>query len=174
MTIFWGFMGLLAATGLNYLVKDLLLGEPNAAVPIYHPIRMLGIISGILLMYGTSIALYKRYTKASTYYSNSTYTDYLFLWLLWGTAATGYVVTYFVYVPEAQLPTWAHWTLIIHIIIAVELLLMLPFSKMGHAMYRPIALWVNEMEKELVNSIDSGIIELLPTDPDPEPIKIET
>jgi len=154
MSISWGFTGLMLATALDFIVKDMLLDQGGAAVPVYHPIRMLGIISGILLVYGTSWAMYFRYRHSSTYYADTTYSDWLFLWLLWGSGVTGFIVTAMVYVPENLLPSWAHWTLIIHIVVAAELLLMLPFSKFAHALYRPIALWLYESELRLITKIE--------------------
>ena len=76
-TIMYGFMGLLAATVLDFLFKPV-----GSSVPIYYPIRLLGTFSGLALMYGTSIAIYKRLQKQDKYSSNSQAADWIFLALL--------------------------------------------------------------------------------------------
>jgi nitrate reductase gamma subunit len=154
MSISWGFIGLLAATGLDFIVKDMMLKQPGAWVPVYNPIRLLGIISGLFLVWGSSVALVERYRAQSGYYANSSYSDWLFLWLLWGAGVSGFLVTALVYVPEASLPSWAHWVLVAHVAISSELLLMLPFSKFAHVIYRSIALWLYEAEKDTIRALE--------------------
>ena len=70
----------------------------------------------------------------------------MFTWLMWLTGVTGFLVTVMVYLTNP--PTWAHWTLVIHVIAAIEVLLMLPFSKFAHAYQRPLALWYDQYEKD--------------------------
>ena len=121
MSMFWGFLGLLFATAWNYMVKDLILDRAYESVPIYDPIRLIGIISGLALVYGASFSLYYRFTKPTAYYENSSTTDWMFTWLMWLTGVSGFLVTVMVYLTNP--PDWAHWTLVIHVIAAIEVLL---------------------------------------------------
>ncbi len=155
LSIFWGFSGLFLATALDFLVKDTLLGEKGKIVPIYHPFRLLGIFSGALLIFGTTMILYYRLRARKTiandrltkYYGHSSFSDWLFLAYLWLTGITGFIVTLLLYLPESLTPSWSHWVLVIHVIIAAELLLIAPFTKFAHALYRPFALWIYEIRK---------------------------
>lgn len=165
MSIVWGFVGLAAATGLDYLVKDIVLNQAGQWVPIYYPIRLLGIISGIVLMYGTSYALYFRYTKPSQYYKESTFDDWLLLWLVWLAGFTGFVTTLFVYIPQSIMPTWAPWIVIVHVVAVAELFFILPFTKFAHVMYRPLALWMHEYEEEKINYLEN-----LPPEEEPQQV----
>ncbi len=41
-------------------------------------------------------------------------------------------------VPSA--PAWGYWVLIFHVAVALELMLLLPFTKFAHSICRPVAL----------------------------------
>ncbi len=58
-TILYGFLGLLLATALDFLFKPV-----GSIVPLYYPMRLLGTSAGLLLMYGTSVALIRRVEEA--------------------------------------------------------------------------------------------------------------
>ena len=45
-----------------------------------------------------------------------------------------------VYLPPN--PIYFHF-FVLHVTLAVELLLLLPFSKFAHVVYRPVALWIH-------------------------------
>ena len=66
----FGFLGLAAATVLDYLFK-----EPGSYVPIYYPIRLLGTIAGVALVYGTTVAMVQRPRRAD-YFDRSTVSDW--------------------------------------------------------------------------------------------------
>ncbi len=149
LTMVWGFCGLMLATALNWLVKDLIQGEGGKSVDLWYPIRLLGIISGLIFMYGTTITLAFRLIRRDTYYSQAQFSDWLFLFLMWANGASGFLVTILVYIPEESQPAWAHWALVIHVLLAVELLVLAPFTKFAHAVYRPVALWIFEIRTRL-------------------------
>lgn len=137
LCIMWGFMGLFGATTLDLLFK-----EPGSHVPLYYPARALGTISGLAVLYGTTIALWLRMEgKGGPSFERSAFTDWLLLWMLWVTTATGFVVEVAVYLPQGTVSGYV--VFLIHMIAAFELLLLLPFTKFSHAIYRPVALWIH-------------------------------
>jgi hypothetical protein len=41
---------------------------------------------------------------------------------------------------------WGYWILLFHVTVSIELLLLLPFSKFAHAIYRVVALYINALK----------------------------
>jgi ferredoxin len=142
MSIMWGFLGLLAATGLDLLFK-----QPFSQVPVYYPMRLLGMVAGLFVLYGTSVALVNRITKPDKYASSSLLSDWLFLGFLWGVTLTGFVVEISVYLPLGLVG--AYVVFLIHIVGAMLLVLLLPFTKFAHAMLRPVALFIHEFNSKV-------------------------
>ena len=54
-SILWGFLGLFLATALDYLLELLEVKPIGTWVPIWYPVRLLGTLAGLLLMYGVSV-----------------------------------------------------------------------------------------------------------------------
>ena len=52
---------------------------------------------------------------------------------------TGFVIEVALYLPAA--PIWGYWVFLFHVAVAMELMLLLPFTKFAHAIYRPVALF---------------------------------
>lgn len=140
----WGFLGLLVATALNYLLELLSVKITGTWVPLWYPIRLLGTVSGIFLLYGTSYAMIKRIQKNDTAYLRSTLSDWVFLILMWLSGVTGFILEIAVYLPVVY--TWTYWMLLAHLIVVGELLLLIPFTKFAHAMYRSLALYLQVLE----------------------------
>jgi nitrate reductase gamma subunit len=140
----WGFLGLFAATILDYGLELLNLKPTGAWVPLWYPVRLLGTLAGLFLIYGTSLAIFNRLCKADETTSHSSISDWAFLVLLWLTGMSGFVLEIAVYLPHPEV--WAYWTLLGHITVAVELLLLLPFTKFAHVLYRTIALYFHALK----------------------------
>jgi len=138
----WGFLGLAVATALNYLLDIIGLKPTGTFVPIWYPIRLLGTIAGAVFLYGVSILMYRRWKKEGKAHSNSRAADWMFLWLLWLAGFTGFIVELSLYLPAAL---WGRWFLLAHVGISMELILLLPFTKFAHAIYRTAALFVHEL-----------------------------
>jgi ferredoxin/nitrate reductase gamma subunit len=136
-SIMAGFFGLLAATTLDYAFKD-----PDAHVPIWAPIRLLGTLAGILFVYGTTVAIIRRFKQADHSTARSEFSDWVFLLFLWATGVTGFVIEIAIYLDIAG-GTFLYGFFLIHIVLALELLLLLPFSKFAHSIYRPLALLIH-------------------------------
>ncbi len=135
----WGFIGLLAATGLDYGLELLGLKATGAPVPIWYPVRLLGTAAGLMLIYGTSALILRRLRGADRSVDHSTPADWTFLVLLWITGVTGFAIELALYLPGA--PTWGYWVFLFHVAVAMELVLLAPFMKFAHAVYRPVALF---------------------------------
>jgi nitrate reductase gamma subunit len=141
--IMWGFIGLAAATTLDYLLLLLADKVPGQPVPLWHPIRLLGTLTGVLVVFGTLRALVSRIRKPEKYSSHSLLSDWLFLWLLLLVTVTGFLVEVALYLPHGAV--WAYVLFLVHVVIGMEIVLLLPFTKFAHAVYRPVALLVQEL-----------------------------
>ncbi|MEZ5118128.1 MAG: 4Fe-4S dicluster domain-containing protein [Candidatus Nanopelagicales bacterium] len=144
----WGFLGLLAATTLDYGLDVLGIKETGAEVPLWYPTRLLGTVAGIALVYGVTVFMVNRVRADSSSYRVSTSTDWMFLVLLWLTGVTGFVIEVALYAPPT--PAWGYAVFVVHVAIAMELLLFLPFTKFAHVMYRPIGLFFYGLAKNPV------------------------
>jgi hypothetical protein len=139
MLVVWGFMGLFAATLLDYGTAIVGLKETGAEVPIWYPIRLMGTIAGAALLYGTTVLVVDRYRKANRSVTSSTTADWMLLALLWVVAVTGFAIELALYIPGA--PVWGYWLFVVHVAVAMELILLAPFMKLAHVIYRPVALY---------------------------------
>ncbi len=138
-TILYGFLGLLLATALDFLFKPV-----GSIVPLYYPMRLLGTVAGLVLMYGTSLALIRRWKKHDESTAHSHHSDWTFMILLWLVGFSGFVLEIAVY---TLLPTvLGYVTLIVHIALAMDILLLLPFSKFAHAYYRSVAIFLHHRQ----------------------------
>ena len=152
--IMWGFVGLMAATVIDmiigWVINDVLVGS----VWIWNMYRLLiggiprvlGIVSGILMLYGTITALLNRSKSSTKYYKNTKLADASLLWQLFFIGLTGFLVLITVYLPPTT-AKFGYIVFLVHVSMSMTLLLMAPFSKLIHAMYRPVALWISEYNK---------------------------
>ena len=135
----WGFLGLLTATILDYTLALTDVKKTGDHVALWYPPRLLGTIAGASLVYGVSILILNRLQKTSQTAKTSTLSDWLFPALLWVTGVTGFLLEIALYLPHA--PAWGYWVFLLHVAVAMELMLLLPFIKFAHALYRPVALF---------------------------------
>jgi nitrate reductase gamma subunit/ferredoxin len=137
--VVWGFLGLLAATILDYGLALAGIKATGTHVPIWYPVRLLGTIAGLMLMYGVSVLIVDRYRAAHRSVKRSTVADWMLLGLLWVTGVTGFALELALYLPDP--PAWGYWVFLLHVAVAMELVLLAPFMKLAHAVYRPVALF---------------------------------
>jgi ferredoxin len=149
----WGFLGLLAATALDYALDIFGIKPTGTWVPIWYPVRLLGTIAGLFLVYGVSMLILKRLRKAEDTFKHSSMSDWAFLVLLWLSGVSGFVLEISLYLSQA--PTWGYWVLLFHVAVAMELILLAPFSKFAHAFYRTVALYVHAL-KPLPENVSAG------------------
>jgi len=135
----WGFLGLLGATILDYGLELTGVKATGTPVPIWYPVRLLGTAAGLLLVYGVTMLIIDRYRAANRSVAHSSSADWTLLALLWVTGVTGFVLELALYLPEA--PAWGYWVFLFHVAIAMELVLLAPFMKLAHAIYRPLGLF---------------------------------
>ncbi len=142
----FGFLGLLAATMLDYGLEILGLRETGEMVPLWYPVRLLGTIAGILLVYGVTMLMLRRYRREARTVRRSFSSDWMFLWLLWIAGVTGFVIELALYLPAA--PMWGYALFLVHVGIAMELVLLVPFTKFAHVVYRPVSLFLGALAEK--------------------------
>jgi ferredoxin/nitrate reductase gamma subunit len=135
----WGFLGLLAATILDYGLALAGIKASGTPVPIWYPVRLLGTVAGILLVYGATMLIVQRYRGRERSVRHSTTADWTLLALIWITGVTGFALEAALYLPSA--PSWGYWVFLFHVAVAMELVILAPFMKRAHAIYRPVALF---------------------------------
>jgi ferredoxin len=136
--IMMGFLGLLLATILDFIFKD-------PATDIWLPSRILGTVTGFMMMYGASLAIYYRLTKPTHFYAKSSLADWFFLAFIWLAGFTGFWLEAAVTFHADTLTNQV--VFIVHTVISMELVLLLIFSKFAHAVYRPVALFVHYLKE---------------------------
>ena len=136
----WGFLGLLGATMADYGLELLGIKVVGTPVPIWYPVRLLGTLAGALLIYGTTVLIVRRLRKSDRSSLHSTTSDWTFLAMLWVAGVTGFVLELALYLPQA--PTWGYPMFLLHVGVAMALVLLVPFGKFAHVLYRPVALFV--------------------------------
>ncbi len=129
--IMWGFIGLLLATILDFILKD-------PATSIWLPSRILGTAAGLLMIYGSTLAMYYRIKKITRSYAETRLADWMLLSFLWVAGFTGFWLEISVGFESDNI--FNHLIFIVHTVVSMELVLLFAFSKFAHAMYRPLAL----------------------------------
>lgn len=142
----WGFLGLFGATLIDYGLELAGIKKTGTPIPLWYPSRALGTVAGLSLMYGVTVFLLSRWRRWSTAHATSTGSDWLLLALLWITGVTGFVIEVALY--AGQPPVWGYWFFLLHVAVAMELMLMVPFTKFAHAMYRPVALFFYALARD--------------------------
>ena len=111
---------------------------------MWLPSRLLGTLTGILLMYGASLAISYRLMKLTKTYSDGKLADWTFLVFLWIAGFTGFWLEVAVMLNLDSLLN--HIIFLFHTVISMELVLLFAFSKFAHAVYRPCALFLHFYE----------------------------
>ncbi|MGC8634485.1 MAG: 4Fe-4S dicluster domain-containing protein [Candidatus Limnocylindrales bacterium] len=142
----WGFLGLLAATILDYGLAVVGIKATGTPVPIWYPVRLLGTVAGIALIYGVTLLIVDRLQRSNRSASDSTAADWTLLVLLWITGITGFLIELALYLPQP--PDWGYWVFLFHVSVAMELVILAPFMKFAHAVYRPVALFFYSLAGE--------------------------
>jgi heterodisulfide reductase subunit C2 len=136
MGLFWGFVGLSIATAVDFLLG---LGK----TPLYpFPLqRVLGIVSGVAFIAAGGYYFLKRLRKDERHTRSSHLSDWIFIILILLAGVSGLLLTLSLY---ANAATLAYTLYVLHLVVVFDLLVMAPFTKFAHAVYRPLALWINE------------------------------
>ncbi len=150
-SVMWGFIGLLAATVLDYALSLARVRVTGTPEPVWYPIRLLGTIAGFALLFGVTTMIVMRIRKSNQAATYSHLSDWVFLSLLWVVGASGLLTELALYLPSA--PTWGYWVFLFHVSVAMELLLLLPFLKFAHVVYRPVALFFQSLATTAQRSV---------------------
>jgi len=134
-SLMWGFIGLGVATAFDFLFKT-----PGELVPIWYFSRLVGTVSGLFLMYGATVTLIRHARPAGSNLSRLLPSDWLFVGLLFVVGLTGFALELVVYMPQP--PSVGYGFFLVHVVLAMELLVLFPFTKFAHALYRPLAYWL--------------------------------
>jgi Fe-S oxidoreductase len=115
----------------------------------WHPTRLFGYYATIALIFGSTTMLYSRlFKKEQRLHRYSDFTDIFFLVLIAAIAVTGIMVHFF---RLAGLPILTYTIYVIHVGICVGMLvLMLPFGKLSHLMYRPLAIFLTTLKQKAI------------------------
>ena len=139
-SIMAGFLGLFAATLLDFVFIYLLHGT------VFLPARLLGTISGLVMLYGVSVAIYQRYQGRADHLKHSTLADWWLLVFLFVLAITGFWLDFTV---TFRWHSRIHdAVLLLHTVMAMELVLLVMITKLAHAIYRPLSLGLYFLQKQ--------------------------
>jgi Fe-S oxidoreductase len=115
--------------------------------PFWHPTRIFGYYATVALLIGSVSMLYSRwYKKERSMHRYSDFTDLFFLVLIVLIAFTG-ILVHFTRLAGLPLTTYAIY--VVHVGICVGMLMiMLPFGKLSHLMYRPLAIFLTTLREQ--------------------------
>jgi quinone-modifying oxidoreductase subunit QmoC len=74
---------------------------------------------------------------------NSKHSDWMLLILLWVIGVSGFLLELGLYLPNV--PGWGYWVFLFHVSVSMELILLTPFMKFAHVLYRPVALFFHAL-----------------------------
>jgi quinone-modifying oxidoreductase subunit QmoC len=132
--IFYGFLGAMATAGLA-LGADIFYGL-EAPIPFLHPIKILGNLSGLAMLTGSSVVIIRRIRIKPNLASN-TYSDWLLVLFIFGVSLTGLLTES---MRLTSTPFIAYNMYYVHLVLIFFLLWYAPYSKLAHMFYRTLAL----------------------------------
>jgi nitrate reductase gamma subunit len=127
-----GFLTMLLATTLDFLLKPI--GSP---VPPWYPMRIMGLVGGLVCLYALVIIFQRRMRASQIPWKKSSFSDWFFPSLLAATVLTGILTELAVYAPLGYV---GHAIFFTHVVLAMDLVAMLPLTKFAHVLYRTLAL----------------------------------
>ena len=132
-SVMGGFLAMLLATTLDFMFKPI-----GSVVPPWYPMRILGTVGGIVCLYGLSFVLLRRAQGKEHPYMKSSFADWFFPVLLTATVLTGLFCEVIVYLPSPT--TLGHIVFFTHVVLAMDLVALVPLTKFAHVLYRTLAL----------------------------------
>ena len=145
--LFYGFIGAMITTGaifvfifiphyLSLLGLESLHSFFELPINLPHPVKFIGGLSGLALVIGTSLLIFRRRTNRDEVGANG-YSDYLFLYILFFAGLTGMLSWLIRY---AGIPAVAYPAYFTHMVFVFFLLWYMPYSKFAHMIYRTLAI----------------------------------
>ncbi|MGA2037505.1 MAG: 4Fe-4S dicluster domain-containing protein, partial [Acidimicrobiales bacterium] len=142
--VLYGFLGLLVVSVTLALL--VLTGRPYP-MPITNPFKVLGNISGALLIGGTFYFLFLRIVDSLKGRAGTVF-DWTFLWNVLLVAVTG-VGAEALRITNAR--ALAYPVYFVHLVLVFVLIVTLPYTKLAHGVYRVIAVAGQQYEKLVVD-----------------------
>lgn len=139
-----GFMGLLVATILDFVVLYLL--ESVFHLSMFWPARVLGTIAGFTMLTGVLLAMARRVRRDGPSATTTRAADAWLIILLLLLALTGFWIE--VAVTLSIRGPVNDWMLLVHSMMAMELVLLVGATKLAHALYRPLALLFMHLRRD--------------------------
>jgi len=134
LLVFYSFIGLAITTTLAIIY---LYGfHYESPYPLYDPLKIIGNISALALLYGITIVTVNRLKNAERAGKGS-YFDWLFITIVFGIVLTGIGAQIF---RLADIAILAYPTYFMHLVFVFFLFAYAPFSKMAHMVYRATAM----------------------------------
>ena len=121
---------------LDYGLAVIGVKKTGTPIPIWYPSRLIGTVAGIAMLYGVTLFAVNRVRRINRAAAHSTASDWLLLVLLWITGASGFLIEVALYLPPT--PAWGYWVFLFHVAVAMELIILMPFTKFAHVIYRPV------------------------------------
>jgi len=122
--------------------------QTDSIYPIYHPQRWVGYYGAAVLIFFTGEIIIGRIRKREEIHKFSDLTDWMFPILLFLMALTGIAVHIFRYL---GLPLATYYLYAVHLIIAfLWLVVIVPFSKWTHLLYRSLAVYYQSVKEKAV------------------------
>ncbi|EPR44424.1 4Fe-4S ferredoxin, iron-sulpur binding domain-containing protein [Desulfovibrio sp. X2] len=150
LTLFYAFLALLVVTGsiatghwggnvLRFLTGSslgILDFFGHTPLPFYNPIKLLAIVGACLFVYGLAKLTTRRMNQNTKKHGSSWY-DWYLLGLIWTVGLTG---IFSLLLRLANVPGLAYPMYYVHLVAVWMLIAYLPWSKLGHLVYRTAAL----------------------------------
>lgn len=136
--VMYGFIGLVITTilvGIFYYMNQFGMGTQVSPYDFFHPVKVLGNVSGTLAFLGCSAMLARRMSSDKS--GNATAFDWTFLWVFFMVVITGFGSQVF-RVLDLAIPAYGIYY--VHLVLVFFLLAYLPFTKMGHVLFRAVAM----------------------------------
>ncbi|XPV76587.1 MAG: quinone-interacting membrane-bound oxidoreductase complex subunit QmoC [Desulfovibrio sp.] len=151
-TLMWSFVALMIVTGtvavghwgswalhkmgMDNIIIDLIHWFGTTPMPLWSPIKILANIGMFLMLYGLTLLTKRRMDLDKTKHVSSWYDNYLLV-IIWAVALTG---SFSQFLRLAEIPYLAYPMYYFHLISVFMLFAYMPWSKLGHLVYRTVAL----------------------------------
>lgn len=144
LLILSGFSGLLLATTLDFVVLYLM--QSVFHLTMFWPARAIGTVAGIAMLVGVTLAIVRRVRHDGPSASSTRAADAWLLFFLLVLALTGFWIEFAVTFDARNQVN--DWVLLVHSVMAMELVLLLGATKLAHAAYRPLALFFMHLRRD--------------------------
>ncbi|MHC4512575.1 MAG: quinone-interacting membrane-bound oxidoreductase complex subunit QmoC [Planctomycetota bacterium] len=134
LALVFGFIGAAVTSGL--LIAHIYITHTEMPLGVWHPTKILGNLSALLLIVGAAMLLYDRLFKSDRTGTTTAF-DMFFLGVVFLVIVTGTLAE----VARLSLdPVVAVWVYIVHLGTVTTLFLTSPYSKFAHFLYRTLAM----------------------------------